>query len=81
MYIAMIFALLALWPASILAMRPGDRERLRQESIVVFYHGFDNYMKLAFPEDEVRPLCSTPMANEAIHYFCRALLTDQRIGL
>lgn len=27
---------------------------LRQEAVDMFYHGFDNYMNIAFPEDEVR---------------------------
>lgn len=27
---------------------------LRQEAVDMFYHGFDNYMDIAFPEDEVR---------------------------
>lgn len=26
---------------------------LRKETVDMFYHGFDNYMKVAFPEDEV----------------------------
>lgn len=28
-------------------------EELRQETVSMFYHGFDNYMNIAFPEDEV----------------------------
>lgn len=26
---------------------------LRKETVDMFYHGFDNYMRIAFPEDEV----------------------------
>lgn len=29
---------------------------LRKETEELFYHGFENYMKYAFPEDELRPL-------------------------
>lgn len=35
-------------------MRPSRVAELRQETVAMFYHGFDNYMKIAFPEDEVR---------------------------
>lgn len=28
----------------------------------MFYHGFDNYMQHAFPEDELRPLSCTPLS-------------------
>jgi hypothetical protein len=34
-------------------MPPGRVAQLRQETVEMFYHGFDNYMKIAFPEDEV----------------------------
>jgi hypothetical protein len=27
---------------------------LRKETVEMFYHGYDNYMNVAFPEDEVR---------------------------
>jgi hypothetical protein len=36
------------------AMAPRRIGELRQETISMFYHGFDNYMQIAFPEDEVR---------------------------
>src|ERR1700760_36807 len=29
---------------------------LRQETVELFYHGYDNYLRHAFPEDELRPL-------------------------
>ncbi|KAL1384298.1 glycosyl hydrolase family 47-domain-containing protein [Phyllosticta capitalensis] len=33
---------------------------LKQETTDIFYHGYDNYMEHAFPEDELRPLtCSS----------------------
>lgn len=34
-------------------MRPDRVRELRRETVDMFYHGFDNYMKIAFPEDEV----------------------------
>lgn len=37
---------------------------LRQETEDLFYHGFDNYMKHAFPEDELRPLSCKPLTRE-----------------
>jgi hypothetical protein len=48
------------WPANVLAMRPDRVVRLRQETVDMFYHGYDNYMRVAFPEDEVRCTCTTP---------------------
>jgi hypothetical protein len=35
------------------AMTPKRIAELRQETVSMFYHGFDNYMNIAFPEDEV----------------------------
>lgn len=35
-------------------MTPSRIAELRQEAVAMFYHGFDNYMDIAFPEDEVR---------------------------
>lgn len=33
----------------------------RKETEQMFYHGFDNYMEYAFPEDELRPLSCSPL--------------------
>lgn len=41
------------WLASVGAMRLDRIAQLRQETVDMFYHGFDNYMEIAFPEDEV----------------------------
>ena len=30
----------------------------------MFYHGYDNYMKYAFPEDELRPISCTPLTRD-----------------
>lgn len=45
--------LLTPWPPAG-AMSPKRIAQLRRETIDMFYHGYDNYMKFAFPEDEVR---------------------------
>ncbi len=49
LYIFLVAAFVAVanaMPASRIA-------ELRQEAVDMFYHGFDNYMDIAFPEDEV----------------------------
>ena len=38
-------------------MRPDRVAELRRATVGMFYHGFDNYMHIAFPEDEV---CEAP---------------------
>ncbi|KAL7620345.1 hypothetical protein AAE478_009339 [Parahypoxylon ruwenzoriense] len=52
--IVLLALLVSPWLALVDAMRPGRIAELRQETVDMFYHGFDNYMKIAFPEDEVR---------------------------
>lgn len=44
----------ALLPWTTHAMRQDRLQRLRQETVDMFYHGYSNYMKHAFPDDEVR---------------------------
>ncbi|OBT89406.1 hypothetical protein VE02_02079 [Pseudogymnoascus sp. 03VT05] len=34
---------------------------LRQEAVDMFYHGYDNYMDIAFPDDELRPVSCKPL--------------------
>jgi len=48
-----VFPLLVALVALADAMTPRRIGELRQETISMFYHGFDNYMQIAFPEDEV----------------------------
>ena len=36
----------------------------RQEAEHMFYHGYDNYMKHAFPEDELRPVSCLPLTRD-----------------
>jgi len=42
-----------IWLAVATAMTPARIAELREETVAMFYHGFDNYMDVAFPEDEV----------------------------
>ncbi|KAI8626735.1 glycoside hydrolase family 47 protein [Xylariaceae sp. FL1651] len=48
-------------------MSPSRIAELRQETVDMFYHGFDNYMKIAFPEDELRPVSCTPLTRDPIN--------------
>jgi hypothetical protein len=45
-----------IWLGLARAMTPAHIAELRKETVDMFYHGFDNYMDIAFPEDEVRPM-------------------------
>lgn len=45
--------LLTTWTALTTAMTAARIAELREETVSMFYHGFDNYMHIAFPEDEV----------------------------
>ncbi len=52
MFLAILFALATLpWVAP--AMRSDHLAKLRQETVDMFYHGYNSYMLHAFPEDEV----------------------------
>jgi hypothetical protein len=44
-------------------MRP-CADYARQETRDIFYHGYDNYMRSAFPEDELRPLSCAPQTRD-----------------
>ncbi|KAK6215951.1 Protein-lysine N-methyltransferase rrg1 [Pestalotiopsis sp. IQ-011] len=48
-----LLLLLPLWIGAAGAMRADQVARLRQETVGMFYHGFNNYMGIAFPEDEL----------------------------
>lgn len=49
-----LLLLFTIWLAQVDAMTPARIAELRKETVDMFYHGFDNYMDIAFPEDEVR---------------------------
>ncbi|EEP77252.1 conserved hypothetical protein [Uncinocarpus reesii 1704] len=48
--------LLLSWLLGVQGIRESRLQELRAETEHMFYHGFENYMKYAFPEDELRPL-------------------------
>ena len=44
---------------------PGTKSSsTRQEAERLFYHGYENYMKYAFPEDEIRPISCVPLTRD-----------------
>ncbi|KAH8813096.1 glycoside hydrolase family 47 protein [Xylogone sp. PMI_703] len=57
-------ALFISWLGTTAAMLPGRVAQLRKETVSMFYHGFDNYMRIAFPEDELRPVSCTPLTRD-----------------
>ncbi|KAI1436801.1 glycoside hydrolase family 47 protein [Xylaria sp. CBS 124048] len=64
--VALLLPLL-LWLNPVLAMPPSRSAQLRAETVGMFYHGFDNYMKIAFPEDELRPISCTPLTRDPVN--------------
>ncbi|KAI1172468.1 glycoside hydrolase family 47 protein [Nemania sp. FL0916] len=67
--VAICAVVLLLWlaPVPVLAMPPGRIAELRRETVSMFYHGFDNYMDVAFPEDELRPVSCTPLTRDRLN--------------
>ncbi|TPX08425.1 uncharacterized protein E0L32_010155 [Thyridium curvatum] len=55
---------LLLWPGVADAMPARRIEKLRAETVDMFYHGYDNYMDIAFPEDELRPVSCVPLTRD-----------------
>lgn len=53
MFLAERLLICLLLPWTALAMRADYLAQLRRETVDMFYHGYSNYMQLAFPEDEV----------------------------
>lgn len=58
--VTILLALFAL-PWGTPAMRADHLAHLRQETVDMFYHGYNNYMLHAFPEDEVRARTLLPL--------------------
>ena len=48
-----IFVIWTIWLQTAVAMSSARIAELRKETVAMFYHGYDNYMNVAFPEDEV----------------------------
>ncbi|PHH74201.1 hypothetical protein CDD83_4599 [Cordyceps sp. RAO-2017] len=53
MWLAALLPACALLPSTAAAMRADRLAQLRQETVDMFYHGYSNYMRHAFPEDEI----------------------------
>ncbi|KAK5992669.1 ER degradation-enhancing alpha-mannosidase-like protein 1 [Cladobotryum mycophilum] len=51
-------------PWSVWGMRADYLTQLRQETVDMFYHGYSNYMRHAFPEDELRPITCAPLTRD-----------------
>jgi hypothetical protein len=62
-----LLACFTIWVTLANAMTAARIAELRQETVEMFYHGFDNYMSVAFPEDEVRTLHNSGFVNIDIH--------------
>lgn len=65
------FILLFLWIAGAFGMSDQEVQELRLEAEHMFYHGYDNYIQHAFPEDELRPLTCKPLTRDRsnpLHY-------------
>ncbi|KAI1464093.1 glycoside hydrolase family 47 protein [Daldinia caldariorum] len=61
------FVLLSSWLGLVESMRPSRISELRRDTVDMFYHGFDNYMNIAFPEDELRPVSCTPLTRDSLN--------------
>ncbi|KAI9372025.1 glycosyl hydrolase family 47-domain-containing protein [Aspergillus egyptiacus] len=58
------FLTLALWVSAVQCMGYEQIRGLRNETEHMFYHGFENYLEHAFPEDELRPLSCRPLSRD-----------------
>ncbi|KAA8645560.1 hypothetical protein EYZ11_006770 [Aspergillus tanneri] len=55
---------LPLWLAMAQGMRTEKIHELKKETELMFYHGYENYIEHAFPEDELRPLSCGPLTRD-----------------
>ncbi|KAG6368164.1 hypothetical protein INS49_002365 [Diaporthe citri] len=62
-----IALLLLAWLEQSWAMRPDRIASLRDDTVEMFYHGYDNYMRVAFPDDELRPLTCAPLTRDNLN--------------
>ncbi|KAL1958859.1 hypothetical protein VTO42DRAFT_3696 [Malbranchea cinnamomea] len=63
LWVLWVWALLP-WHACVHGMRRSRVKELREETEHMFYHGFENYMRYAFPEDELRPVTCGPLTRD-----------------
>ena len=40
-------------------MDSAEKAQMRSNVLKMFYHGYDNYMRFAFPHDELKPLSAS----------------------
>ena len=59
-----LILILTLWASFAACMTPKTIDSLRSETRDIFYHGYDNYLRYAFPEDELRPLTCGPLTRD-----------------
>lgn len=50
--------------AGVQAQSPAQIQALRKETEDLFYHGYENYMTYAFPDDELRPISCKPLTRD-----------------
>lgn len=62
-YLVLLIASLAS-VTTVLAQSTGQIAALRKEAEDLFYHGYENYMAHAFPEDELRPISCRPLTRD-----------------
>ncbi|RDA82461.1 hypothetical protein CP532_4378 [Ophiocordyceps camponoti-leonardi (nom. inval.)] len=62
--LSLLLLLLLPLPMSAAAMRADRLAQLRQQTVDMFHHGYSNYMRHAFPEDELRPLTCAPLTRD-----------------
>jgi hypothetical protein len=76
----LLFVLTTIWLAAASAMTQARIAELRQETVAMFYHGFDNYMRIAFPEDEVKspPKVKREGTDQLIAASCNLCSLDSR---
>ncbi|KAF2405033.1 hypothetical protein EJ06DRAFT_485501, partial [Trichodelitschia bisporula] len=55
-WLTLLLFCITLWATCAQSMTDEAIATLRQETRDIFYHGYDNYLEHAFPEDELRPL-------------------------
>ncbi|KAL4961207.1 glycosyl hydrolase family 47-domain-containing protein [Aspergillus stella-maris] len=59
--------LLSIWFSAVQCMSSDQIKGLRTETEQMFYHGFENYLEHAFPEDELRPLSCKPLVRDRLN--------------
>ncbi|KAL4930550.1 glycoside hydrolase family 47 protein [Aspergillus undulatus] len=59
--------ILSLWIPAAQGMSSDQIRGLRTETEHMFYHGFENYLEHAFPEDELRPLSCKPLVRDRMN--------------